>query len=412
MKKILGIIVLGLLWCNVGITSEAGGIRESGSDQKCSELFKKEKIFEKEFLPRISNEGILVTYVGCNKDYDNWGWWNSTKLDLDRAHAKAYHGCVNNQLEKYKLTGCHLFSIDDVIVWGKNDAFVKKIEKNAYTNYVAKLEKRLTKKLDIKPGPPWVYSGTNSPAASNKGGDIKTKYFFTTESPSTLKKLIFKKKKNISGIAKGERRSDKGKTKKLFRSFNFTAEYEDDITVEFFIEYEKDKEDFEKAKLNAEYFSNMYGQMPHFLKRYNKKIYMHAARGKDDGGWFASGDVSKREFHINRSLCGYRLSKDKYANCAVTMVHELAHVMHKNISVISPSKWLKAKKLDKKKYCTKYAMKNNGEDFAESLVCWVFVNHKKNIIKPVDLIKIYKFIPNRLKFFDEMDFNIYPLQNS
>ena len=156
----------------------------------------------------------------------------------------------------------------------------------------------------------------------------------------------------------------------------------------------------------------MYGQMPHFLKRYNKKIYMHAARGKDDGGWFVPGDVSKREFHINRSLCGYRLSKDSYANCAVTMVHELAHVMHKNTSVISPSKWLKAKKLDKKKYCTKYAMKNNGEDFAESLVCWVFVNHKKNIIKPVDLIKIYKFIPNRLKFFDEMDFNIYPLQNS
>jgi len=141
MKWFLGVLVLGLLWCNVGITSEAGGIRESGNDQKCSELFKKEKIFEKEFLPRISNEGILVTYVGCNKDYDNWGWWNSTKLDLDRAHAKAYHGCVNNQLEKFKLTGCHLFSIDDVIVWGKDDAFVKKIEKDAiFANLVAKLQ--------------------------------------------------------------------------------------------------------------------------------------------------------------------------------------------------------------------------------------------------------------------------------
>ena len=67
MKKIIFIIVLGLLWCNVGITSEAGGIRESGSDQKCFELFKKEKIFEKNFLPRINNEGILVTYAGCNK---------------------------------------------------------------------------------------------------------------------------------------------------------------------------------------------------------------------------------------------------------------------------------------------------------------------------------------------------------
>ena len=80
MKWFLGVLDLGLLWCNVGITSEAGGIRESGNDQKCFELFEKEKIFEKKFLPRMSNrahvKGILVTYVGCNKDYDNWGWWN------------------------------------------------------------------------------------------------------------------------------------------------------------------------------------------------------------------------------------------------------------------------------------------------------------------------------------------------
>ena len=40
---------MGLLWCNVGFTSEAGGIRESEGDQKCFELFKKEKIFEKNF---------------------------------------------------------------------------------------------------------------------------------------------------------------------------------------------------------------------------------------------------------------------------------------------------------------------------------------------------------------------------
>ena len=30
MKKLLGILVLGLLWCNVGVASEAGGIREPG----------------------------------------------------------------------------------------------------------------------------------------------------------------------------------------------------------------------------------------------------------------------------------------------------------------------------------------------------------------------------------------------
>ena len=402
MKNILGIILLSLLWCNIGITGE----RKPGTDQKCFDIFEREKIFEKKFLPKNKESfwgGFLVTYVGCNEYYDDWSWDYSTLQDIDAAHETAYYNC-KNEMRKYKLTGCHLFSIGDVIVWGKNPAFVAIVEKDAYAKKIIRIDKNINKMGVTDNYVPWVYQITSG--YRNFNGT-----FLTSESPSTLKKLIFKKKKNIPNIQKGEKYTQiiAGKGKKLFRSFNFVAEYEDDIKVEFFIEYEKDKEDFEKAKKDAEYFSNMYGQMPHFLKRYNKKFYMHAARGKDDGGWFVPGDVSKREVHINRSLCGYRLSKDKYANCAVTMVHELAHVMHKNTSVISPLKWLEAKKLDKKKYCTKYAMTNNREDFAESLVCWVFVNHKKNIIKPVDLIKIYKFIPNRLKFFDEMNFNIYPL---
>ncbi len=34
--------------------------------------------------------------------------------------------------------------------------------------------------------------------------------------------------------------------------------------------------------------------------------------------------------------------------CAIIMIHELANVIHDNTSVISPSKWLKVRKLDKK----------------------------------------------------------------
>ena len=405
MKKLLGILLLYFLCCNVGFASEAGGLKKSGIDQKCFDLYTKEEIFKKKFLLKAKNRalgGVLVTYVGCNKYYDDWSYDYSTYPDIDIAHELAYDGCVTNEMKKYKLTGCHLFSIDDVIVWGKDAAFIKK------------LEKRLTKKLKLRPALPWVYNIASQAADLRVKLDESTKYIFSSTSPSTLKKLIFKKKKNIPNIQKGEKYSQiiAGKGKKLFRSFNFVAEYEDDIKVEFFIEYEKDKEDFEKAKKDAEYFSNMYGQMPHFLKRYNKKIYVHEARGKDDGTWWVDGDLSKREFHINRSTCGHRLSKINYSKCAVIMVHELAHVIHKDTGIISPSKWLKAKKLDNKKYCSKYAKKNNFEDFAESLVCWVFVNHKKNMIKPVNRIKIYKFIPNRLKFFDEMNFNIYPLQNS
>ena len=67
MKKILGIILLSLLWCNSGFASEAGTIRETGTDQKCFDIFERKKIFEEKFLPKVKmSEGIFVTYVGCN----------------------------------------------------------------------------------------------------------------------------------------------------------------------------------------------------------------------------------------------------------------------------------------------------------------------------------------------------------
>ena len=57
----------------------------------------------------------------------------------------------------------------------------------------------------------------------------------------------------------------------------------------------------------------------------------------------------------------------------------------------------------------KYTKTNAREDFAESAVCWIAVRHKSNKNKKSEVIKINKFIPNRLKFFDEMNFNMYPM---
>ena len=122
---------------------------------------------------------------------------------------------------------------------------------------------------------------------------------FTKKSPTTFKKLTFNKEKKISNITKRVKRTSDWSKRKLFRSFSFTAEYEDNITVEVFVEYEKDKKDFEKAEMEASFFSKMYGQMPHFLKTYNKIIYIHNDNSYDDGLglWWVSWD--KRAFHIN-----------------------------------------------------------------------------------------------------------------
>ena len=368
MKWFLGVLVLGLLWCNVGITSEAGGIRESGNDQKCSELFKKEKIFEKEFLPRINNKGILVTYVGCNKDYDNWGWWDSTKLDLDTAHAKAYHGCVNNQLEKYKLTGCHLFSIDDVIVWGKNDAFVKKIEKDAYANYVAKLD----------------YLFPNALFTEGEGDIIIEK------DPTTFQNIVFVKKKTIKWW---DRRN--GTKQKSFKAFIFKATFlkgKRDITIRVNAEFETKS----KAEEQAVKYAKIIGQLPTFLRTKNlKTLTIHKGNKKWGGG---NNDIL--------------IHTDKYLRFVEEVaIHEAAHTTldpqwHGSIK---RSKWNKAIKADNK-FVSRYA--NNfpkREDIAETINWWIAVRCKSDRISKLTYEKIILGIPNRLKYLDEQNYDTYPL---
>jgi hypothetical protein len=237
---------------------------------------------------------------------------------------------------------------------------------------------------------------------------LANEYAFSTQDPTTFKKLTFKEKKNINGVSKVERYSHINKNKKkTFRSFSFKAEYEDNITVEFFIEYRKNREDFKKAEIKALYFAKMYGRIPHFLKTHNKKIFVHEARGKDDSTWWVM--YNKREFHITESLC-QNMSKNSL--CTEVMIHELAHVIQQLTGVISPSKWSKARKLDNKKYCAKYGKKNSYEDFAESILCWIGVRYKSGEIRKRKIAEINEFIPNRLKFFDEMNFNMYPYEIS
>jgi len=514
VKKLLGILLLYLLCCNVGFASEAGAIREAGTDQKCFDLFEREKIFKEKFLPKVKlSEGIFVTYIGCNKYYDDWSWEYSSDTDIGIAHLKAHGRCDSEQKPKYNLMGCHLFSIGDIIVWGKDDAFVKKVEEEVNAGLKTKLVKlktnldkkqkesanakpltescirKGTKLFAAKKGPKLyakknkkkavvMYLGCKSSATwgyawqglddfdkakeksfnkclvniAGKGikncalfsiGDkivygkdaafraeieeklnkqsLKNKKrninyaqeyllwnnkVFSKKDSTTFKKLTFKKEKNISDVNKRINYSANWKTKKLFRAYSFSAEYEDNITVEVLIEYEKDKKDFKKAEEKALFYSKMYGQMPDFLKTYNKKIYIHNDFAEKNGSGNAWVMHKKLEFHTNLINCQNYLG---YSRCAVIMVHELGHVIEKLTGVISPSKWQKARNLDKQKYASKYAKKNSHEDFAESITAWIAVRYKSDGINKSDLTKFNEFIPNRLKFFDELNFNMHPL---
>ena len=391
MKKLLGIIVLGLLLSG---NAYAEGINELNDScvRKGTLLFdKKVKIFTQ---TKENKKKAYIMYFGCISS-ESWYWKTAVENDFDIANEKAYSGCLKGA-SGYGIKNCHLFSIGNKIVYGKDAALITKIED--------KLKKKLGKKK--KSGNAFVHEYL-----------LWDNLIFTKKSPTTFEKLTFNKEKNVIDIVQRVKRTSNFKKKKTFRSFNFLAEFENDITVELFVEYEKDKKDFKKAEKEALFFSHMYGQMPNFLKTYNDKIFIHNDNGYDDGLGLWWVNYKEKAFHINvprhklkpsgNQQCN--TSNSYHSHCAVVMAHELAHVIQQLTGVISPSKWLKVRKLDKKNYVSEYAQADSKEDFAESIIAWIAVRYKADRISKSDLEKFNEFALNRFKFFDELNFNLHPL---
>ena len=391
MKKILGILVLGLLLSGNAYAEEIKELNDS-CVRKGTLLFdKKVKIFTQ---TKENKKKAYIMYFGCISS-QSWYWKTAVENDFDIANEKAYSGCLKGA-SGYGIKNCHLFSIGNKIVYGKDAALITKIED--------KLKKKLGKKK--KSGNAFVHEYL-----------LWDNLIFTKKSPTTFEKLTFNKEKNVIDIVQRVKRTSNFKKKKTFRSFNFLAEFENDITVELFVEYEKDKKDFKKAEKEALFFSHMYGQMPNFLKTYNDKIFIHNDNGYDDGLGLWWVNYKEKAFHINvprhklkpsgNQQCN--TSNSYHSHCAVVMAHELAHVIQQLTGVISPSKWLKVRKLDKKNYVSEYAQADSKEDFAESIIAWIAVRYKADRISKSDLEKFNEFALNRFKFFDELNFNLHPL---
>ena len=391
MKKLLVMIFLGLLLSGNAYAEEIKELNDRCVKKGTLLFDKKVKLFTQS---KENKKKAYFMYFGCTSR-QNWYWKTAVENDFDIANEKAYSGCLKGA-SGYGIKNCHLFSIGDKIVYGKDTALIKKIED--------KLKKKLEKKK--KYGGAFVHEYL-----------LWDDLIFTKKSPTTFEKLTFNKEKNVSSITQRVKRTSGFKKKKTFRSFNFTAAFKNNISVELFVEYEKDKKDFKKAEKEALFFSHMYGQMPNFLKIYNDKIFIHNDNGYDDGLGLWWVNQKEKAFHIN--VPRYKLkpsgnqqcntSNSYHSHCAVVMAHELAHVIQQLTGVISPNKWNKARKLDKKNYVSEYAQTNSTEDFAESIVAWISVRYKAGKISESDLKKFNEFASNRFKFFDELNFNLHPM---
>ena len=147
-------------------------------------------------------------------------------------------------------------------------------------------------------------------------------------------------------------------------------------------------------------YSKVIGRLPNFLLTNVKTVWIH--KGNNDYG----GGNQNLLIHTGRSV--EYISKEILEE---TFIHEAGHTSldWDWDGLIDKAEWNNAKNKDKE-YISNYAKKYpRREDVAESILPWIAVRYRLDRVSKEHAEKVLKAIPNRLKFFDEQNFDMYPI---
>ena len=145
MKKLLGIIVLGLLLSG----NAYAGVNEPGSGPIASINDVKSEYYKNLAQVRKKNKH-LITYVSISNN-GGWASWSLYVKEInEKLHKKAYKKCVK-AAAKYTQEDCFIFAIDDKIVWNlEGPAKPSKPKESESAESKAEQEKQA--QLDKRPG--------------------------------------------------------------------------------------------------------------------------------------------------------------------------------------------------------------------------------------------------------------------
>lgn len=180
--------------------------------------------------------------------------------------------------------------------------------------------------------------------------------------------------------------------------FLFHASYSDGNSIE--IQVNPEFETIESAKTIAEEYASVIGQLPLALRLNVETTWIHKGTELFGGG--------------NNNLLIHTGQASNYIENGIleeTLIHEAAHTSLDG-NHATTSDWIAAQEADNC-YISDYAQNNSvREDIAESFLPWLAVRYKTDQI-PDDLREtIESSIPNRLKYFDEQGFDLYPLNEN
>ena len=147
MKKLLGIIVLGLLFS----VKAYAGVNEPGftSIAGCEALkYQHKKLIKKHLKELIKKNQTGVLYASC--DYGKYSFAANKGKNLEKLHKKVYKECMKSSKKYTPDKDCYLYAVNDEIVWKYDKAKASTIAKTKIAEAKALEEKQA--QLDKRPG--------------------------------------------------------------------------------------------------------------------------------------------------------------------------------------------------------------------------------------------------------------------
>ena len=179
--------------------------------------------------------------------------------------------------------------------------------------------------------------------------------------------------------------------------FLFPAEYDDGLSIE--IQVNPEFGSWENAQVYALKYAEVIGRLTTQLRKDVQTSWIHKGDEPFGGG-------------NNNLLIHTDWSEKNYEDQGIleeTLVHEAAHTSLDSYHAESVG-WLDAQIADCE-FISEYARDNPiREDIAESYLPYLAVKYRPNRISPALKKTIENAIPNRIKYFDSQNFNMYPIQ--
>ena len=177
----------------------------------------------------------------------------------------------------------------------------------------------------------------------------------------------------------------------------FMAYYDDGLTIE--IQVNPEFGNMEEAKIQASKYAPIIGQLTTELRKDVETVWIHKGLKPFGGG------NNNLLIHTDWAAKYY----EEQGILEETFIHEASHTSL-DFSHANSSEWLQAQSKDCK-FISSYAEENPiREDISESYLPYFAIRYRSERIRKSLKDSIENAIPNRIKYFDNQNFNMYPVK--